>query len=1076
MAQLVIAAAGAAIGSWLAPVGWTFLGMSGAGIGWGVGLAIGGSLFAPTQKFEGPRLNDLRVTGTEYGAPIPWVQGHPRVAPCGIAWASEKREIAHTTSSGGKGGGGGSESTTYTYEVDVLYMLTANEMADVTRVWKNGKLTWSKLAASGVDSIEASLATDAWTRMTVYTGAASQLPDPDYETVVGTANAPAYRGRCTVFVKSLQLDGGGNLPNLTFEVSTTAAAGSPSTTNLATQDFTSPGVYWTAGPVGHAADGWFVYLGRWDNNYNNNDVLVYWYDVHTNTYTYRATITAGGSAGAYDSWTDKSCWVKGYYAGGATPSYLYMWEEDAGIFPMTTFVGPTGKQLSATFCRRGNWLLWSSTFDTYYKIGKYAVPAPGGSSAISAETTDQGNYFENVMLVGDDVYGKHISVSTIKRFDLATMTLQETFNTPLSTNNAYLFGGDSNNLWCRNLDNGIIYERVDGTWVARGTPATTPSNYWGGSEFTQMTVLGASIWDSTNTAASGTSRHYTFRLAPLGSSTPSDETVQNVVSRLCLRAGLAAGQFDVTALSSITRPVRALAVSQVGATRATLEMLAAAYFFECTVSDKIYFRPRGGSTVATIPFADLAASEGDEPPEPLALTLRTDIELPAHVAVTYANANDDYQPDTQLSDRLITAVSNTVQTVQVPLAMTPSEAKALADTLALDAQVALTGTQISVLGDYARLEPTDPVLATARDGSTFRLRLVKKTDSYPVQAFDAVLDDVSAISSPGITSADYTSSTTVVAVPATTLDLLDIPILRDADDDAGFYAAARGVSSPWPGAVVYGSRDDVQYEEKARVTESAVIGTCSTTLGNYSGPRIFDEASTVTVDIGYGTLTSSTRDTILNNQAVNAMLIGSEAIQFRDATLVSTGRYTLSGLLRGCRGTEWAMTGHAAGERCALLSMTGLRRVRMETSELGMSRYYRGVTIGRRLDSATAESFTNNGVGLKPFSPFDLRATRDGSGNITFTCQRRTRLAIRAIGTLGISIPLGEDSEAYDWLIYASGSYATLKRTLTSTTPTVQYTSAQQVTDFGSNQNPVYARVYQRSVQVGLGYKLEAAA
>jgi hypothetical protein len=48
-------------------------------------------------------------------------------------------------------------------------------------------------------------------------------------------------------------------------------------------------------------------------------------------------------------------------------------------------------------------------------------------------------------------------------------------------------------------------------------------------------------------------------------------------------------------------------------------------------------------------------------------------------------------------------------------------------------------------------------------------------------------------------------------------------------------------------------------------------------------------------------------------------------------------------------------------------------------------------------------------------------------------------------------------------------------RTLTSTGPTVAYTSAQQVADFGSNQLAIHARIYQVSSSVGMGYPLQTS-
>lgn len=215
MAQLVIAAAGAAIGGAIPGFGIAALGISGSGLGWAIGSVVG-SLFAPTQKGEGPRLSDLTVSSSAYGTPIPYVLGEPRLAGQ-IVWASNKREIATTTEQGK--GGGGSEYTTYTYECDLLYLLTDNVVPGLARTWQNGELVWNKSASADAATIAASDAAPQWRRITFYDGNASQLPDPTYEAAVGTANALAYRGRGTVFIEGLQLGSSGQIPNQTFEIS-----------------------------------------------------------------------------------------------------------------------------------------------------------------------------------------------------------------------------------------------------------------------------------------------------------------------------------------------------------------------------------------------------------------------------------------------------------------------------------------------------------------------------------------------------------------------------------------------------------------------------------------------------------------------------------------------------------------------------------------------------------------------------------------------------------------------------------------------------------------------------------------
>ena len=73
-------------------------------------------------------------------------------------------------------------------------------------------------------------------------------------------------------------------------------------------------------------------------------------------------------------------------------------------------------------------------------------------------------------------------------------------------------------------------------------------------------------------------------------------------------------------------------------------------------------------------------------------------------------------------------------------------------------------------------------------------------------------------------------------------------------------------------------------------------------------------------------------------------------------------------------------------------------------------------------------------------------------------------------------MPLGEDAQSYEVEIWDSASYTTLKRTLTGlTSATATYTSAQQVTDFGSNQATLYLKIYQLSATVGRGTALTAS-
>jgi hypothetical protein len=150
---------------------------------------------------------------------------------------------------------------------------------------------------------------------------------------------------------------------------------------------------------------------------------------------------------------------------------------------------------------------------------------------------------------------------------------------------------------------------------------------------------------------------YTFRRFKIP--TAIQPTIQTVVERLCSRAGLASTQYDASGLAAIARPVRSMAISQTTPVRQVLETLASVYFFGNATSDKLYFRPRGGSSVATIPYAALGAGEGEGQDEPLQLKLRNELEVPAQIALTYSNVDGDFNVATEYSDRLLSGQSST---------------------------------------------------------------------------------------------------------------------------------------------------------------------------------------------------------------------------------------------------------------------------------------------------------------------------------------------------------------------------------------------------------------------------------
>lgn len=537
---------------------------------------------------------------------------------------------------------------------------------------------------------------------------------------------------------------------------------------------------------------------------------------------------------------------------------------------------------------------------------------------------------------------------------------------------------------------------------------------------------------------------------------------------------LAAGDIDVTALVDID----VTGFLTTGSPRESIAQLMDVFYFGATCSDKLYCRLRGGASVATVPAADTGAGVGQAGEIFAGLERGNDLEQAIQVAFTGPNVLSDYEPGTENSDRLVGS-SVELRRYTTPVVFTPAERKGRADTMVLDGRVASHTGQVALDDAYMALEPCDVWTQYDDEGNAYRVRAERENYADGVRTFDVVLDDPSVLSTVGITTERDTRALQLKAVADSAVLLIDAPILRDADDARGFYALARAAEAGrWPGFSIFRSADAITYASVASGSSAGVYGTCSVVPGAGIGGRRFDERNAIVVNVGSGTLASATRDAILNDGTVNAFAIGAHGRwllgQFRDAELVSAGVYRLTGLLLGAGGTEQYIGTQIVGDAFALMRYAdGMLRVATETADQDALRYYKAVTIGQAISSASPQTFTVAEVGKMPLAPVDARASRS-AGDITITWQRRTRLQVRMIGPAGIFVPLGEESEAYAIDVFTDDTFATVVRTLTSATPSVVYTAAQQTTDFGSPQAEVSFAIPQISAAVGRGFALRA--
>jgi hypothetical protein len=418
------------------------------------------------------------------------------------------------------------------------------------------------------------------------------------------------------------------------------------------------------------------------------------------------------------------------------------------------------------------------------------------------------------------------------------------------------------------------------------------------------------------------------------------------------------------------------------------------------------------------------------------------------------------------------AESAHIVAVDIPVVLTADEASQAAAALHNLYWLERYDVSFVLPPTYAQLEPGDVITVTA-DYATFALRLTG-TNTLPDGRIECRAKYNDAALYVQIASGEEGQSVggTLTLAGPSVYQLLDIPLMRDDDSTAGFPVAMSGYLPGWPGGVLYRSDDDgATWADLMAFVPGQVMGYATTALAAHGG-TVLDKAGTLAVRLYSGTLSSVTEAQMFAGQNWFAYGVGGrwEIIAAQKAILQADGSYILSDFMRGQRGTEWASGLHAANDRIVKLSTATLEFISVNSSTIGSPRTYRAITAGKALDSDASLSFTYKGVNLECLSPVHLTGNRHPTTNDwTLTWVRRSRFdQWRDL----VDIPLGETVESYEIEIYSSATYATLKRTLTSATQTVAYTSADQVTDFGANQPTLYLKIYQLSATVGRGYPL----
>jgi Putative phage tail protein/GTA TIM-barrel-like domain len=514
--------------------------------------------------------------------------------------------------------------------------------------------------------------------------------------------------------------------------------------------------------------------------------------------------------------------------------------------------------------------------------------------------------------------------------------------------------------------------------------------------------------------------------------------------------------------ASLGGTVPGYVIDRVMAARDALQPLELAYFFDSVESGgAIRFRHRGADApAAALTKDDLVESRpGDAL---LTLTRGQETELPASAKIRFISTEGDYRQAVAEARRLV-GQSGRVAEAELPLVLDGHQAEAVADAWLFETWAARERASFTLAPSRLALEPADVVEIDTEDASyLFRVTEVGEHGEREIEARSIdpeVYGSIAARPRPARTGAPVLSGQPDVA-------LLDLPLLRgDEPADAGYVAARQ---TPWPGDVaIFGSPEQTGFMLKGFAAAPATLGTTLNPLA--AGPEgRFDHGARLQVMVEGEELVSVTALQLFAGQ--NAAAVRNEdgdweVLQFQTATLLAPGTYELSDLLRGQGGTEGAMRPAVGSGAAFVLLNAALARLDLTASEIRLPYNWRIGPASRDIADASyvTTEHTFKGLGLKPLSPAHVHGVRAG-GDVVIGWIRRTRIGGDAWEVP--EVPLGEDAEVYEVDILDG---AIVKRTLSSTIPTVTYSSAAQVADFGSEQPSYQVRIYQMSASYGRG-------
>lgn len=1109
MASVILKTAGAAVGNLLLP------GIGGAIFG-GLGASLGGlidSRLGLGTTVTGPRLENLSVQDSRYGAGIPIVYGNARIAG-NVIWSTDLIETRHTETAGGKGGGTQSVTTnTFTYSLHCAIGVCAGPIAGIHTIWADNAVifqdgVWMEGLFDGVQ---------------IYTGNDGQAPDSFMQSILGAGNVPAYSRLAYVVFDNLQLAKFGNrLPNLTFEV-----AASSQTVNPA----------WTGSVDAHLSvrehglcSGTLLPIVLEKSGIAARTVLVGGY--HTDdgaSATFVAAEYGVSESAPFELSRSES-------ASFAISSALL--DLSWALAPDGRFIAFYGKRSSAP---SHVFALYDSETETFGEVASFSLSA--------ASTPKKIAWIDAQHFVIDDIVENQRGLRVFARAGTTIVDLGFTsvWGSGSGTSTSLFYGAQfipiADGLLAFTLESGVLQARAifwrDNALARAAAFAVVSLSLGGeGGKIARFIQTGNEEW----TLAYGNAQNYAFM-----SFVPSKNaaTVTRPWQAFAASSGTNAAFFPVfygNRLVVIHKPsfgidyqVSEILLEEDSFTLATdsQNVAGATAFCEDFGAIKldsfrllfaglnganynigqlgIIARNAEGSVAAVL--ADLLIRAGYASGD-FDVSALADILIQGYVLQDAMSARAAIEPLqcyapfdlVETEGQLKAVLRGGAASAVLPLA----ETRAAFDDKPQPSALAVLRAQEMDLPREIDVDVIDPVrnfeintqrarraAGSARSVQKLALPIVcnagtaKKMAETKLYTAWAERDLVKL----------SVSRTWLGLEPGDVVDLGDGNPLRIAsvkqrgglNELDGFYGHAESLRSAATaeGGEGVGSSEKLQAAISVYLLDLPLLQTADDQAGfylaaaapaNWKGAAIYRSsdganyaafanaplaatAGIAATALGEGTSLYMDKASVVHVQLMNgnhsscgnaellnganAALIGDEIIQFQNAQLVGPGLYALSHFLRGRRGTESAIKEHDVGERFVLLQSGVMAFCPLALDERGNTYGFRALSPGQTLNSANDYAFTCGMKTLRPFAPAAVKGARSAGVSGDLSVSWKRRARLHAEWNDHIDVPLDEAEELYEAAIMDSTA---VKRVFTGlSAPGFIYTGAQQAQDWGGD-------------------------